>query len=71
MLFAALSCCLFYITPLTKRLDNGYGKYSGNLFLNVIHLYIHLDKTKKLIEQYLEEVEKIKKEDVKQFSSNQ
>ena len=45
--------------------DYNNNKYSGNLFLNVIHLYVHLGKTKKLIEQYLEEIEKIKEEDGK------
>ena len=42
--------------------DYNNNKYSGNLFLNIIHLYVHLDKTKKLIEQYLEEIQKIKEE---------
>lgn len=35
-------------------------KYSGNLFLNVILLYIHLIKSKKYIEDYKCEIEKIK-----------
>lgn len=42
--------------------DYNNHKYSGNIFLNVIYLYVHLDKTRILIEQYLEEIEKMRKE---------
>lgn len=58
---------LSIVTQMIQKYDgdpiNDYKEqtYSGNIFLHVINLFVHLERTKQIIEQYRQEIEKIMK----------